>query len=110
MAKNSCQQKLSAARSFLFGDAIFHVRPAVVVPPNFFRWQGETGDEEAESVAADIEEFFFLARRAQRIIAHGSPRSDAGVASPVAVEKLTHRIVLVQSALLLDAYRLARQA
>ncbi len=33
---------------FQFGDAIFHVRPAVIVAPDFFRRQSEVGDEDAK--------------------------------------------------------------
>jgi len=40
---------------FQFGDAIFHIRPAVIVAPDFFRRQSEVGDENAEGIAGDIE-------------------------------------------------------
>ena len=40
---------------FQFRDAIFHVRPAVVVAPDFFRWQSEIGDEDAEGIAGNVE-------------------------------------------------------
>src|ERR1700687_900707 len=42
---------------FQFGDAIFHVRPAVVVAPDFFRWQSQVGDEDAEGIAGNLEQF-----------------------------------------------------
>ena len=42
---------------FQFGDAIFHVRPAVVVSPEFFRRQREVADKDAEGVAGNIEQF-----------------------------------------------------
>lgn len=40
---------------FQFGDAIFHIRPVVVVAPDFFRRQSEVGDEDAEGIAGNIE-------------------------------------------------------
>jgi hypothetical protein len=40
---------------FQFGDAIFHVRPAVIVAPGFFRRQSQVGDEDAEGIAGNIE-------------------------------------------------------
>src|SRR5271167_2360124 len=40
---------------FQFGDAIFHVRPAVVIAPDFFQRQSQVGDEDAEGVAGNIE-------------------------------------------------------
>src|ERR1700693_618500 len=40
---------------FQFGDAIFHVRPAVVVAPDFFRWQSQVSDEDAEGIAGNLE-------------------------------------------------------
>src|SRR5260370_35711653 len=42
---------------FQFGDAIFHVRPAVVVSPDFFRGPSAVGDEHAGRIAGKIEEF-----------------------------------------------------
>src|ERR1700681_4941708 len=40
---------------FQFGDAIFHVRPAVVVAPDFFRRQSQVGDKDAEGIAGNVE-------------------------------------------------------
>ena len=40
-----------------FGDAIFHVRPVVVVAPDLFRRVREIGHEDAEGVAGNIEKF-----------------------------------------------------
>ena len=40
---------------FQFGDAIFHVGPAVVVSPELFRRQRQVGNEDAEGVAGNIE-------------------------------------------------------
>ena len=34
-----------------FGDAIFHVRPVVVVSPEFFRRERQVADEDAKGIA-----------------------------------------------------------
>src|ERR1700693_1341370 len=50
------QAKIIGGQSvFQFGDAIFHVRPAVVVAPDFFRRQSQVGDEDAEGIAGNVE-------------------------------------------------------
>ena len=36
--------------AFQFGEAIFHIRPVVVVAPDFFRRQSQVGNEDAEGV------------------------------------------------------------
>src|ERR1035437_8458103 len=41
---------------FQFGDAIFHVRPVVVVAPDFFRWQSEVGDEDEGGMDGELQE------------------------------------------------------
>ena len=51
-------QKSSAPKIvFQFGDAIFHVRPVVLVSPEIFRREREIADEDAEGVAGNIEKF-----------------------------------------------------
>src|SRR3989442_1379673 len=42
---------------FQFGNAVFHVGPAVVVAPDFFRGNREVADEDAEGVAGNVEQF-----------------------------------------------------
>ena len=40
---------------FQFGDAIFHVRPVIVIAPDFLRWQSQVGDKEAEGIAGNLQ-------------------------------------------------------
>src|SRR6202158_6579595 len=57
---------------FQFGDAIFHVRSAVIVAPDFFRRQSEVGDEDAEGIAGNIEQFSSQRGLARRAVVRGS--------------------------------------
>jgi hypothetical protein len=40
---------------FQFGDAIFHVRPAIVIVPELFRRQREVANEDAKGVAGNLQ-------------------------------------------------------
>src|SRR5216683_157544 len=83
---------------FQLGDAIFHVRPVVVVAPDLFWRQSEVGDENAEGVAGNIEQFSSqrVALGAQLLTDHHEAART--VPAQQLQRKLAHRIVLVQSA------------
>src|SRR5580693_2136267 len=94
---------------FQFGDAIFHVRPVVVVAPDFFRRQSEIGDEDAEGVAGNIQQFSSQRGSLGAQLFADDHEAARAEPAPQLQRKFAHRVVLVQSAPLGDAGRLALQ-
>ena len=94
---------------FQFGNAIFHVCPAVVVSPDLFRRQRPVGNEDAKSVTGNLQQFSSQrgALGAQLLANHHEAART--VPTPELQRKLTHRIMLVQGAPLGDAGRFALQ-
>src|SRR6201998_3728107 len=94
---------------FQFGDAIFHIRPAVVVAPNLFRRQRQVADEDAEGVARNLQQFSSqrVALGTHLLADHQeAPRT---VPTVQLQEEFTRSVMLVQGTPLGDAGRLALQ-
>src|SRR5487761_1073534 len=94
---------------FQFGDAIFHVRPEVVVAPDFFRWQSAVGDEDAEGIAGDIEQFSSQRGSLGAQLFADDHEAARAVPAQQLQSKLAHGVVLVQRAPLGDACRFPLQ-
>ena len=81
---------------FQYGDAIFHVCPAVVITPDFSPGQREVGDEQTEGVARNLQQFSSQRGMLGAQLLADDHEASRAVPTEQLQAKLPHRTVWVQ--------------
>src|SRR5579859_2736285 len=108
--KKLLQAKIIGVRIvFQFGDAIFHVRSAVVVAPEFFRRERQISNEDAEGVARNLQQFSSQRGALGAPLFANHHEAARTVPAQQLQRKLTRSVMLVQGAPVGNAGGLALQ-